>query len=311
MAASGGTVATCFAQAKFCNTLTEDMKTSSAYVTQRHVAKRAGVHQTTVSLVLRNHPSVPEATRERVLAAVKQLGYKRHPFLAALMSSRMRLTSGMGNSILAFLTDFDSRDRWKESPTAVEMFDGARQRAQELGFRLEVHWLNDPKLTPRRLAEILKARNIHGLLLAPTHEPHGFFKFDFTAFSVVGLGVSSEASSLLSVSHDHFNGMRRALAQCAATGYRRVGIALTMDANQFVRDKWLAAYSLDTSAGDKLVRIPVWQPQAFEARNFVAWLRKNRVEVIVGTFDDKFPRVLATMGYDIPRDLALVSLSLT
>src|SRR4051812_17574522 len=110
------------------------MKKRSAYITQRDVARRAGVHQTTVSLVLRNHPSVPAETRDRVLAAVKQLGYKRHPFLAALMSSRMRLTSGPGNPILAFFTDFDSPDRWKESPTAVEMFEGARARAQELGF---------------------------------------------------------------------------------------------------------------------------------------------------------------------------------
>jgi Transcriptional regulators len=287
------------------------MKRGSAYVTQRDVAKRAGVHQTTVSLVLRNHPSVPEETRNRVLAVVKQLGYKRHPFLAALMSSRMRLTSGTRNSVLAFLTDFDSRDRWKESPTAMEMFEGARARAQELGFRIEVHWLNDPKLGPRRLAEILKARNIHGLLLAPTHQPRGFFTFDFTPFSVVGLGVSSETSSLLSVSHDHFNGMRRALAQCAAAGYTRVGVALTMAANQFVKDKWLAAYALETGEGKKLARKPVWDQQPFDPKAFQSWLRKNKIDAVVGTFDEKFPSFLADLGYEVPRDLALVSLSLT
>jgi DNA-binding LacI/PurR family transcriptional regulator len=287
------------------------MKKGSAYVTQRHVAKRAGVHQTTVSLVLRNHPSVPQETRERVLAAVKQLGYKRHPFLAALMSSRMRLTSGTRNSTLAFLTDFDSRDRWKESPTAMEMFEGARTRAQELGFRIEVHWLNDPRIGPKRLADILKARNIHGLLLAPTHLPRGFFAFDFSAFSVVGLGVSSETSSLLSVAHDHFNGMRRALAQCAAAGHTRVGVALTMEANQFVKDKWLAAYSLDTGTGKKLARISAWQQQPFESKAFQTWLQKNEVQAVVGTFNDKFPAALAAMGYDVPGELALVSLSLT
>lgn len=283
----------------------------SAYVTQRHVARTAGVHQTTVSLVLRNHPSIPVETRDKVLAAVKQLGYKRHPFLAALMSSRMRLTSGNRNSILALLTDFESRDRWKESPTAVEMFEGARARAQTLGFRIEVFWLNDPKIEPRRLAGILKARNIHGILLAPTHQPRGFFAFDFSSFSVVGLGVSSEASSLLSVAHDHFNGMRRALAQCADAGYTRVGVALTMEANQFVKDKWLAAYALETGPDRELVRLPVWDRRPVADADFKAWLKKHRVEAVVGTFDDKFPQALAALGYEMPRDLGLVSLSLT
>src|SRR5206468_8183305 len=86
----------------------------SSYVTQRQVADRAKVHQTTVSLVFRNHPSVPAATRERVLAAARELDYKRHPFLSALMSTRLRLGPATGGPVLAFLTDFDRRDRWKE-----------------------------------------------------------------------------------------------------------------------------------------------------------------------------------------------------
>ncbi len=305
------TFTACFIQAKPRITLTEDVKKKSAYVTQRHVAKRAGVHQTTVSLVLRNHPSVPAETREHVLAVVKQMGYKRHPFLAALMSSRLRLSSGTSNSILALFTDFDERDRWKESPTAVEMFEGAKERAQELGFRVEVFWLNDPKIRPARLAEILKARNIHGILIAPTHQPRGFFAFDFTAFSVVGLGVSSETSSLLSVAHDHFNGMRTALDKCEAAGYRRVGVALTMEANELVKDKWLAAYALETGLGLSLARIPVWTKRPDVAEEFSAWLKKHRVEAIVGTFDENFFEMLKKQGHGVPENLGLVSLSLS
>jgi DNA-binding LacI/PurR family transcriptional regulator len=305
-----GTFTACVSQAKLGITLTEDMKKGSTYVTQRHVAQRAGVHQTTVSLVLRNHPSVPAETRERVLTAVQKLGYRRHPFLSALMSSRMRLTSGTHNSILAFFTDFDAPNRWKESPTAVEMFEGARARAQELGFRLEVFWLNDPNLGPRRLADILTARNIHGILLAPTHQPRGILAFDFERFSVVGLGVSNEASSLLSVAHDHFNGMRRALAQCVVGGYKRVGVALTMDANQFVKDKWLAAYALETGLGRPLVRLPIWDRHSFGPDEFAAWLKKHRVDAIVGTFEDKFPGALVAIGFDVPGKLGLASLSM-
>jgi DNA-binding LacI/PurR family transcriptional regulator len=266
------------------------------------------VHQTTVSLAFRNHPSVPSATRERVLRVAHELGYKRHPLLAALMSTRLRLSAGTGNSVLAFLTDFDRRDRWKESPTAVEMLAGAKARAQELGFRVEVFWLGDPDVSAARLAEILKARNIHGILLAPTHQPRGFFNFDFTPFAVVGLGVSNETSALLSVSHDHFNGMRAALKQCAAAGRKRIGVMLTMEANEIVRSKWLAAYALFVSNEAEHEALPVWQ-EPFSPDLLKKWLKQNRPDALVGTFDHRVNAFLKANGYRVPQKISLVSLS--
>jgi len=50
----------------------------------RDVAEMAGgVHPSTVSLVLRNSPNISEATRRRVLAAVRKTGYRRDPMLEA------------------------------------------------------------------------------------------------------------------------------------------------------------------------------------------------------------------------------------
>jgi LacI family transcriptional regulator len=285
------------------------MKSASAYVTQQDVAKRASVHQTTVSLVFRNHPSVPAATRERVLAAARELGYRKHPLLAALMSTRLRLTPGTGNSVLAFLTDFDQRDRWKESPTAVEMYAGAKSRAQELGFRIETFWLGNPEIRPARLAEILTTRNIHGLLLAPTHQPRGFFAFNFAPFAVVGLGMSSETSAVLTVAHDHFGGMRTALQQCIKAGRRRIGVMLNIAANEIVRSKWLAAYALIGDSTDALTRLPVWQ-EAFSPTRLKLWLTKHRPDALVGTFDQRMPAFLAANGYQVPEDIALVELSI-
>lgn len=285
------------------------MKGASSYVTQRDVAKRADVHQTTVSLVFRNHPSVPVATRERVLAAARELGYKKHPLLAALMSTRLRLTLGTGNSVLAFLTDFDHRDRWKESPTAMEMYAGAKRRALALGFRIETFWLGDPDTRPVRLAEILTTRNIHGLLLAPTHQPRGFFAFDFAPFAVVGLGMSSETSAVLTVAHDHFGGMRTALQQCIKAGRRRIGVVLNVAANEIVRNKWLAAHAFICDPHEELARLPVWN-ETFSAPGLRRWLAKNQPDALVGTFDERLREFLTNEGYKIPDDIAVVALSL-
>ncbi|WP_278236646.1 LacI family DNA-binding transcriptional regulator [Isoptericola sp. AK164] len=52
------------------------------------VAALAGVSHQTVSRVLNEHPSVREATRERVQAAIDELGYRRNSAARALVTSR-------------------------------------------------------------------------------------------------------------------------------------------------------------------------------------------------------------------------------
>lgn len=52
------------------------------------VAQVAGVSHQTVSRVLNGHPSVREATRERVLAAIVELGYRRNTAARALVTRR-------------------------------------------------------------------------------------------------------------------------------------------------------------------------------------------------------------------------------
>ena len=62
------------------------------------VAARAGVSHQTVSRVLNDHPSVRAETRDRVLAAIAELGYRRNSAARALVTARTTtvgvLTSG-------------------------------------------------------------------------------------------------------------------------------------------------------------------------------------------------------------------------
>jgi LacI family transcriptional regulator len=57
-------------------------------VTSRDVAAASGVSQSTVSRVLRNDPRVSPAARDRVLAAVDQLGYRLNAAARSLITSR-------------------------------------------------------------------------------------------------------------------------------------------------------------------------------------------------------------------------------
>ncbi len=62
-------------------------------LTLRDVSEASGVSEMTVSRVLRNRGDVSQATRERVLAAAKRLGYVPNKIAGALASSRVNLVA--------------------------------------------------------------------------------------------------------------------------------------------------------------------------------------------------------------------------
>ena len=62
-------------------------------LTLRDVSDASGVSEMTVSRVLRNRGDVSEATRKRVLAAAKDLGYVPNKIAGALASSRVNLVA--------------------------------------------------------------------------------------------------------------------------------------------------------------------------------------------------------------------------
>ncbi|PRY23021.1 LacI family transcriptional regulator [Aliiruegeria haliotis] len=62
-------------------------------LTLRDVSEASGVSEMTVSRVLRNRGDVSAATRERVLAAAKRLGYVPNKIAGALASSRVNLVA--------------------------------------------------------------------------------------------------------------------------------------------------------------------------------------------------------------------------
>ena len=62
-------------------------------LTLRDVSEASGVSEMTVSRVLRNRGDVSEKTREKVLAAAKELGYVPNKIAGALASKRVNLVA--------------------------------------------------------------------------------------------------------------------------------------------------------------------------------------------------------------------------
>jgi DNA-binding LacI/PurR family transcriptional regulator len=119
----------------------------------RDVARKAGVSVATVSFALNGQPGVAEDTRQRILAAAAELGYRANPQAQALRRGR---TTTYGLVIRNF-----------NNPFFLEVLSGAEQAADEAGATL---LLLDSHYSPERermLVREMAAQRLAGLAIAP------------------------------------------------------------------------------------------------------------------------------------------------
>lgn len=294
-------------------------------VTQSDVARAAGVHNTTVSLSLRNCSSIPAATRDRIRAIADQLGYYPDPTLQALVAYRKGRVANRPRETLAFVTDGDTRWGWREISVHEGAFTGAQRKAAELGYQLEHFWLREPGMSQRRLSSVLYHRGITGVLLACSGATDlETAEFDWSRLSVVRIGAAGQRPPLHQVAEDHGQIVRLAVRRSLAAGFERVGFVYADWWDQTADQAWSAGFFAEQSRLRLETRIPALRlggsqadwlagravaPGAPAHTAFTRWYEAHRPEVIVA-FSAAVLTLVEDTGLSVPRDLAYVELRL-
>jgi len=277
-------------------------------ITQRDLARLARVSHTTVSLALRGHPSIPPATREHILRLAEKQRYRPDPALAALNAYRIDRATPRFHGTLAWLTGFATADGWRGMIQAEGYFEGARERAERLGYRLEDIWAAQPSLTARRLTQILLTRGVRGIVVAPLPRAHGEIPLEWRHFSAAALGYSLARPALHVVMNHQFRNMKHLVAQLAASGYRRIGLAIPaanderVDHN-YLSGYWIAQQSLSARSG----RPQPLLAEPFERRGFLAWFRRQRPDAIIvaASYARQVISWLEETGRRVPADIGV------
>lgn len=251
-------------------------------VSQRDLARLAGVSPMTVSLALREHPSISPATRQRIRRLAKQHCYRPDPVLAALNAYRVKSAPACDHGTIAWLTAFSTRDGWRSLIQATGYFDGACARAEELGYRVKEFWLNEPGLGARRASQILLARNVRGLIVAPLPEPRGTLALEWKHFSAVALGYSLVRPQLHVVMNHQFRNMKQVVLHLHEQGYRRIGFAMPSHNNERVDQNylggfWIAQQDLPRTSA----RLAPLLAKSFDQKTFFAWFYRVRPDVVL------------------------------
>ncbi len=276
--------------------------------TLREIARRAGVSHTTVSLALRNHPSIPEATRARLRRLADKLGYRSNVLVSALMSQVRLKQSKSGPEIVGFLTGGPTADEWKQHSASVGFYEGARRRAQQLGMRVEPFWLGPGGAQAAATCRVLQARAIRGNLITPFAVPVYDHELDWAHLICVGLGYVFNHHAMHRATHNHFRGAFLAYQKLWELGYRRIALMLDRDdQNRRVNYGWLGGYlAAQNTLGDARLE-PLLTTRGEETRQLKTWLRTARPDAVIG-FGPKQFIALELVGRRIPQDVAFAAL---
>jgi len=284
--------------------------------TQRDIATKAGVGHTTVSLALRNHPKISAKTRQRVITIARDLGYTPDPMLSALAMYRSARQAKIFQGTLAWLVNVVDGFDWKKGPYYLGYWNGATRRARYHGYQLEQFYLEPGQISPPRLASILRARNIGGVLLCPQGRPETEMDFTWEDFSAVTFGYSLGKPLLHTVASAHFLNTKHVMREVAARGYRRPGLVINRTLDQRCGSNVHAGFLIEQELHPQFTRLPPFldydqirhDKPAFAAK-LADYIQRERLDAIV-TADYQLLEVLKLAGISAPRDLGVAGLSL-
>lgn len=206
-------------------------------VTQEDVAKRAGVSRAIVSYVLNNGPRrVSEATRNRVLAAIQELGYRPNEH-----AQRLKLGADAGRNSIGVIAGgkgYNLLERPYYSVILAGLFDTAHQLNQHIRFFSFFEELKDPVFFNKNihreeisslllvLPALIMADSDHQALLSEImRRIDNIICLELSIYNLPALIVDLAAAAQMAVEHLISLGHRRigflALPDQRIVGYQR------------------------------------------------------------------------------------------
>jgi len=261
------------------------------------VAKLAGVSHQTVSRVLNDHPNVRAHTREKVLAAIRELAYRPNAAARTLVTRRTHTLGVI------------SVDTMLYGPTS--MLYGFERAAHDVYF---VSIASLPALDRRSMLEAVDrfvGQGVEGIIVIATHDS-GVAALAHVPpeVPIVALGCGTHAS-ISSVAVDNEAGAKTATSYLLGLGHRTVhhiaGPAANLDAQERVGG-WRLALR-EAGAPEPLVLAGDWSAgSGYELARQLAGQADRPTAILCGndTMALGALRALSERGLRVPDDVSVV-----
>lgn len=275
--------------------------------TLREIAAKLGVCHATVSLALRNHASLPPATRQRIQAAALEMGYRNNPLVKALLAQvRSRHVQHRGE-VVVWLTHLPVEE-WLALPSVRLGMAAARVRAERLGLRIDAMSIGPRGESWPQVHRVLKARGVRAILLPQLPLDLLPLNIPWTDFAVVAISYSFTQAEVHRVVNAHFNGMMLCYEKLRAAGRRRIGLVLQRDDDNRAHHYWLSGFLGASHIGGGAALKPLLLDAMDDEARFMEWFKKTRPDAIIGLSRHYVLKWLQKCGAKVPAEVSYVCL---
>lgn len=271
--------------------------------TLRDVAELAGVSPKTVSRVVNHQGEISESTRERVQAAIDQLGYRPNILARSLIHKRSNTLA-----VVAWGIDYFGPSR---------IVVGIEQKAHELGYSLFLNLLGQPEdSSPELVLDSLIAHQVDGIIWAVPEVGSNRTWLKSAPFSdlppIIFMTMEPHPG-ITAVAIDNRDGGRQATLHLINQGRRKIGIITGPMTWWEARERFAGWRDALLQAGMKpspsLVVEGDWAATSGEQGMRSLLAQEPGIDAVFASSDQIALGALGTayqFGLRVPQDLAIV-----
>lgn len=272
----------------------------------KEVAAAAGVSISTAAAALREEGVVKAATRAKVEAAARRLGYRKNT-AAALMSSR-RTRTNQKAAFAMWLTAYPGVHG--AVPPWELAVRHARLAAEEAGLifdHLNIGSASEARVVLRQV----RARGCDGVVWGRCRLD-GLPAFPWEEFCVVSTEQARAAEGFDVVRSNFFRNTVNLLVQLRSAGYERIGVCLREHTPRHPDDEaryggTVAFLDLHVAPQNRIPPLVVHYRLGETTERIKEWVLQYKPDVVVGSNQEEY-RDLLKAGFEIPRHFSYVAL---
>ncbi|MBS6547366.1 MAG: LacI family DNA-binding transcriptional regulator [Butyricicoccus pullicaecorum] len=268
-------------------------------VTLKDIAQRSGVSVNTVSLALRNMPSVKQETRENILQIAEELGY----------------FGQKGKSEMRNIGLVSTGERLRDSYFYMSFHQHILSTAHESNYNLMVFNCASCDVDPDELRRKFESNSIAGVIILGDMEERIAAKVAGCGVPVIATGTRYAHLQVCTVIEDNLKGGLLAVEHLYDRGYRRIGFLGNPNHSTGFMERYqgyiggMMHLGLPVNPDHVLVDMDAVHVYDYD-RIFAALARcEDKPEAFICTNDNMAMigiKALLAQGYSVPDDIALV-----